>query len=225
MTVEPNVITALAKVQSEIGGIGKKKGGEGGISYAYRGIDAIAAAAQPLLGAAGVVIVPTEAKITGVEPLTVNGKPWTDTFVTVAWTIYGPGGVTDHICAVTQGMGRDNSDKGYNKAATQAFKNLVLRILCIGDPQDDADQPQHQNNYTDSRPEPQPDPARVAAEELFEMCKALTPALKADLKVWAEMTDVKLTVPALIADQRGREALDKWLHEPMEIDDSDKAPT
>lgn len=206
--MDSNVITALASVQAEIGGIGKKKGGEGGISYAYRGIDAIAAAAQPLLGAAGVVIVPTEAVITNVEQLTVNGKPWTDTFVTVRWTVYGPGGVEDRIEAVTQGVGRDNSDKGYNKAATQAFKNLVLRILCIGDPQDDADQPQHQNNYTDPTPEPM-DPDRRAAIDVFEEIRSLGADDKAEFSAWINSLGEhpKVTVDAMQADPAWRQTV------------------
>ena len=215
MAGDLNVITALAKVQSEIGGIGKTRPKDGQLSYAYRGIDAIASEAQPLFGKHGVVIVPTKTTITSVEPLTVNGKPWTDTLVSVHWTIYGPGGVDDCIESTTSGLGRDNSDKGVNKAATQAFKNLVLRILCIGDPQDDADQPQHQNNYTDSRPEPQPDPDRIEAEGLFAICKALPAGLKADLKAWAESHDIKITVPWLAGDPKARVLLDAWLHEPM----------
>lgn len=194
-----NVVTALASVQAAIGGIVKTRGGEGGISYAYRGIDAIAAAAQPLLGAAGVIIVPT-ATITHVEQITVNGKPWTDTFVNVEWAIYGPGGATDVIDAQTQGIGRDNSDKGYNKAATQAFKNLLLRLLCIGDPQDDADAPQHQNNHTDAPPAPVLD----EADDLFARVKATKGTPKADeLKALSvENGGLALSANALRADPR-----------------------
>lgn len=150
MTAPENVIAALARVTVEIGGIDKLTptqrkakgmaggGDERGISYPYRGIDQIAAAAQPLFGAYGVVIVPnvTEQRV---EQIKVNEKPWTDTFVTVQWTIYGPGGIPDHIAATTTGVGRDNSDKGVNKAMTTAYKNLLLRMLCIGDPHDDTD--------------------------------------------------------------------------------------
>lgn len=148
-----NVIAALAAVMTEVGGIAKTRGGDrdDGIKYAFRGIDAIAAAAQPLLGKYGVVIVPTSATITSIDPITVNNKPWTDTIVTVAWTVCGPGGVDDKIEAVTQGVGRDNSDKGYSKAATQAFKNLLLRLLCIGDPNDDTDGQTHERS-DDVRP-------------------------------------------------------------------------
>ncbi len=200
MTDQPaNVITALAKVQAEIGGIQKTRGGEGGITYAYRGIDAIAAA-QPLLGKHGVVINPTEATITNVEELTINNKPWTDTLVTVHWTIYGPGGTTDHIEAVTQGLGRDNSDKGINKACTQAFKNLLLRILCIGDPNDDADAPQHQNHTRDAHTEPEPDPGHDEAVELLTNIKGLDSASKDLFKTWAAELDRKVTERTLTLD-------------------------
>jgi hypothetical protein len=53
--------------------------------------------------------------------------------------VYGPGGLEDRIESVTMGIGRDNSDKSANKAMTGAFKNLLLRLLCIGDPADDTD--------------------------------------------------------------------------------------
>ncbi len=195
-----NVITALAAVQAEIGGISKKKGGEGSISYAYRGIDAIAAAAQPLLGRAGIVISPTDATITNVEQLTVNGKPWTDTLVTVNWTIYGPGGVTDHINAVTQGLGRDNSDKGYNKACTQAFKNVLLRILCIGDPNDDADAPQHQNNHTDWQPDTEPNPSHTEAITMLNAIKQLNPTNLTAFKTWATDRGHRITETTLTND-------------------------
>ena len=36
-------------------------------------------------------------------------------------------------------LGRDNSDKGVNKAMTQAYKYMLLQVLCIGDRKDDAD--------------------------------------------------------------------------------------
>ena len=151
-----NVVTALAAVMTDIGGIDKltpaqrrERGlqtgeSERGITYAYRGIDQIAAAAQPLFGKYGVVIVPTLVTRT-VEHIELNGRPWTDHFVTVTWRIYGPGGLDDHMTACSEGIGRDNSDKGANKAITSAFKNLLLRLLCIGDPLDDTDNEKHEN--------------------------------------------------------------------------------
>jgi hypothetical protein len=196
--VTENVITALAKVQAEIGGIGKTRPKDGQLSYAYRGIDAISSEAQPLFGKHGIVIVPTDTIITNTIDLTINGKPWVDVFVRVEWSVYGPGGIDDCITAATVGVGRDNSDKSLNKAATQAFKNLMLRILCIGDPQDDADQPQHQNNYTDPRPEPPAvdDPQRLEAVRVFDEIKGLMPFQRDVFNGWRDGRSV--SVPALM---------------------------
>lgn len=164
MSEQPtNVVAALARVTAELGGIEKLSaderrkrgmggGDERGVSYAYRGVDQIAAAAAPLFGKYGVVVVPNVVQQT-VEPLTINGKPWTDTAVTVEWNIYGPGGMGDVIQAVTNGLGRDNSDKGPNKALTQSYKNLLLRLLCIGDPADDADGHTHEADARKPQPE------------------------------------------------------------------------
>lgn len=156
MTDQPtNVVAALARVQADIGGIEKltpdqrRKRGQGGdergISYAYRGIDQIAAAAQPLFGKYGVIIAP-DADTYEAREITVNGKPWTDATLTVNWRVYGPGGLEDFLEARTVGLGRDNSDKAANKAMTGAYKNLLLRLLCIGDPDDDTDGQTHERD-------------------------------------------------------------------------------
>jgi hypothetical protein len=194
---ESNIIVALAKVQAAIGGIGKSKPKDAQLSYAYRGIDAISAAAQPLFGEHGIVIVPTVATITSIQDVTINGKPWTDTFVSVEWTVYGPGGIDDCITSVTQGVGRDNSDKGISKGMTQAFKNLLLRLLCIGDPQDDADRPEHQNNFTDAPAAPD------AADVLFSRVKATkgTPMETTLRNVAAESGGLALSARAFRDDQ------------------------
>lgn len=188
-----NVIAALARVTAEIGGIAKTRrrlepGEREGLKFPYRGIDAIASQAQPLLGKYGIVIVPTEAKIVNVENVTVGGNPWTDTLVTVLWTVYGPGGLDDSFESVTQGLGRDNSDKGYNKGATQAYKNLLLRLLCIGDPKDDADEPEHQDNVTSPPPvesAEEREAAKADTDALLEELKAAPEEVKLDLKKWA----------------------------------------
>lgn len=146
-----NVIAAVARVALEIGGIEKltptqraqrgmgSTGGERGITYAYRGIDVIASEAQPLFGKYGVVIVPIVASYEQQEIKTSGGGTMTAYLATVDWRVYGPGGLDDQFTATTVGEARDSGDKAMNKAHTAAFKNLLLRILCIGDPQDDTD--------------------------------------------------------------------------------------
>lgn len=150
-----NVIAAIARVTAEIGGIrkltptqraqrGMSGGDEKGVTWAYRGIDQIAQAAQPLFGKYGIVVMPNvlaheTTKIIKGQNVTLETTSWYRQQVTVEWTVYGPGGVTDFIRCETVGVGDDNSDKGMNKAMTAAFKNLLLRLLCIGDPLDDTD--------------------------------------------------------------------------------------
>lgn len=146
-----NVIAALARVEGEVGGIEKKHGGDGGIQYAFRGIDAISTIVQPLFAKYGVVVVPNVVEHSITE-ITVNGRPWTDGTLVVDWNIYGPGGPQDMIRATTVGLGRDNSEKTYAKAMTQAYKNLILRLLCIGDPEDDTDGVTHERDAGSSGP-------------------------------------------------------------------------
>jgi hypothetical protein len=153
------VAAALAAVMGELGGVAKLTpeqrrrkgmagGDERGVTYAYRGIDQIAAAAQPLFAKHGLVTVP-QVVDHSIKEIVVNQKPWTDTVVTVDWTIAGPG---DPLQARTMGWGRDNSDKGINKAMTGAFKNLLLRLLCIGDPDDDTDGHTHEADAKAAEP-------------------------------------------------------------------------
>lgn len=149
MTEPANVVEALACVMTDLPGIGKDgqaAAQQGG--YKYRGIEQITAEVQKLFAKYGIVPVP-RVKARSVEQIIVNEKPWTDTYLEVNWDIYGPGGIEDCLPATTFGHGRDNSDKGTNKAMTQAFKYLLLDMLCISDPADDND---GTNQAADSRP-------------------------------------------------------------------------
>jgi hypothetical protein len=198
-TKHETVAAALAAVMGELGGIEKltpeerrRRGlssGEKGVTYAYRGIDQIAAAAQPLLAKHGVILVPEVVDIQ-VEKITVNNNPWTDTMLTVRWTIAGPG---EALHACTAGLGRDNSDKGVNKAMTGAFKNLLLRLLCIGDPDDDTDGHTH---IADAAPViTAGSPSAVVFERLRQIVKG-TPVAE-ELKRLAAQHGKKLLEPDL----------------------------
>ena len=134
MTQPLSVVQALTAVMAEMPSIGKgDKSPEG---YAYRGIEAITKHLQPLLAKHGVIIAPS-ATVTEVRPSPAMKDGWQDVYMQVDWKVYGPDGSS--IEARTNGVGRDRSDKGANKAQTQALKYLLLQMLCIADKADDAD--------------------------------------------------------------------------------------
>jgi hypothetical protein len=205
-----NVVAALAAIKAQLPGIDKltpeerrkrglaaAAGDDRGVSYAFRGIEQIEGAVQRLSGELGVVWVP---RVVGreVREVLLNNKPWTDTWLEVEWTIYGPGGPQDYITATTVGLGRDNSDKGINKAMTGAAKNLLLRMFDIGDPADDTD---GQTHVADARPPAQPPPSDVtsdAVEALMERVKMVTdPDAQALLRQVAADHKMPLTARSL----------------------------
>jgi hypothetical protein len=169
MTERPsNVIEALTCVMADLPAIGKdgqaaqQQGG-----YAYRGIEQITAHTQGLFAKYGVVFTPHVVSYE-VRELTVNGKPWTDVYELVEYTVYGPGGREDCIkVGPLLAIGRDNSDKGANKCLTQAYKYALLQALCISDAKDDGDQASHVADAPKAEPEfvdlPQPLVDRLTA--------------------------------------------------------------
>jgi hypothetical protein len=191
-----NVTEALRRVMRDLGGIGKDQKSPQG--YAYRGIEQITSRAQQLFAQHGVVVVPTvvnwpEPKDLGAAGLAKQG--WTDERLTVRFRFYGPGGADDYIDAVTVGIGRDNSDKGANKAVTQALKYALLQVLCIGDPAGDTDahtDAAHEAPIRAARgrkePAKQAEPliAAEVVEELGTMLRAVGKALGAYPPEWVE---------------------------------------
>lgn len=223
-----NVIEALARVTWQIGGISKLTpeqrrrltgvaGEPGGVNFAYRGIDQIASAAQPLFGRYGVVIVP-KANTPEVNKIikgnaTMETTAWTRTTVEVEWSIYGPGGPEDKITAVTIGVADDNADKSVNKAMTAAFKNVLLRVLCIGDPQDDTDSYQRQpEDYNDPEPAGPPEPTPVQKLWQRVLVAASTPAADA-MKETAASLNLKLTERSLAENAGLFQRIEKLLDE------------
>jgi hypothetical protein len=132
-----HVIEALTRVMRDMPGIGKDL--ESAQGYKYRGIEQISAVAQKLLARHCVVAVPKVLSRKVVD-VTINNKPWTQDELEVIYHFYGPGGLTDVLeVGPVWGLGRDNSDKGANKAFTQAMKVTLIQVLCIGDSTHDAD--------------------------------------------------------------------------------------
>lgn len=194
MTPKPtNVITALSAVMADMPAIGKtdKNTAQG---WTFRGIEAITAQLQPLLAKHGVVIIPSST-IVSVHQAVGMKDGWTDTTLTIDWCIYGPGGVTDMVTARTVGIGRDNSDKGANKAATAAYKYLLLHLLSIGDRADDSDSHDYDHARTTHTTRTTPTP-----DTIFDRCRTASADVKERLKALAESNNRKITIKELAAD-------------------------
>lgn len=209
-TAVPTVGQAVAQIMAELPGIGKdEQMGSGQYGYAYRGIDTITRHVQPLLAKHGVVIAP-RSTLVSMQPA-LDAKPgWQDVILSVEWTITGPDG--SQLTAQTIGIGRDNADKGANKAQSQAYKYLLLQLLCIADKADDSDGVDYSGSHADTsrRPpagrngshrtglspqEPQHD---EVAERVYARLKecAGTP-IAADMKAWAAEQGKELKLAAL----------------------------
>ena len=192
------VVEALAAVAAKLPPIGKTNRSPEG--YAYRGIEDIVAAASKLLAEHAVVICPSTT-IMSITPVAGMKEGWQDVQVTVDWTIHGPDG--DHITARTVGIGRDKSDKGANKAHTQAKKYLLMDLLHVADAADDAEA----HDTTDPAPPP---PVDVRAE--MDAIKALNSPDRRRLwdllhvpesdKPWAAIASVMASDPAKLAAAR-----------------------
>lgn len=196
---------ALAQVMAELPAIGKDgraDAAQGG--YAYRGIEQITKEAQGLFAKHGVVIVPAVQSVE-VKDILVRDKPWTDTTLVVNYTLVGPDGST--LTATTVGIGRDNSDKGANKAMTQAFKYLLLQVLCISDAKDDADGFTHEADARREPEHPNAERVRLVADRL----RNLDPPGQESAKEWAKGRS--LAGAELLKDERWLELVESWLDE------------
>lgn len=196
------IAQALAKVMADLPAIGKDQSAsqaQGG--YAYRGIEQITRHVQGLFAKHGVVVVPSVQSVE-TRDLLVNQKPWTDTTLVVNYTLVGPDGSS--LEATTVGIGRDNADKGANKAMTQAFKYLLLQVLCISDAKDDADGHTFEADAATQR--------NPRVDEAWAEIKALDKPGKDALKSWAAEYGHTLTAAAL-ADPNGLtlQAVENWL--------------
>lgn len=213
-----SVVKAISRVMAELPAIGKEgKADPAQGGYRYRGIEQITAAAQRLMADQGVVFVPRVVSVDIVD-ITVNGKPWTDTRLTVEYLVYGPAG--DHIVVgPLLAIGRDNSDKGANKAMTQAYKQALLQVFCVADSKDDADGTTHE---ADTRPTHQPSSmdeggadaiatllgymdgkhAKDVNDALLASWRALPDERRDEVKAWLKARGYSQPVPVKLDDAK-----------------------
>ncbi|MFR0781185.1 MAG: ERF family protein [Zhenhengia sp.] len=125
---EKKIYSAICSVMSEIGAIGKnKKNQQQG--FAYRGIDDVMNALQPLLSKHKVFVTPEIMEQRREERQTAKGGNLIYSICTVKYTFYTTDGSS--VSAIVIGEGMDSGDKATNKAMSIAFKYACFQVFCI----------------------------------------------------------------------------------------------
>lgn len=150
ITVIPKVGGLIYKkiplIMGEVGAIGKTRQGTG-INYAFRGIDDLTFALQPLLTKHGVFPTPKVISIAREERTTKSGTVMTISVINMEFTFFAEDGSS--VCATTVGEAMDTSDKSCNKAMSAAFKYALLQVFCI--PTEEEKDTEYQNHEMPNR--------------------------------------------------------------------------
>lgn len=142
----PRVYAAIARVQAALAreGIAKAKPTGGGVSYAFRGIDAVYNALAPVLAREGLCVLPRVVAREQVERASKSGGTLFYTTLTVEFDFVSAEDGSRHVVR-TVGEAMDSGDKSSNKAMSAAYKYACFMAFCIpteGDNDADAHQPE-----------------------------------------------------------------------------------
>lgn len=176
MTVEEKI----AKIMGELPAIGKdSKAPDVMGGFMFRGIEQLTGILQTRCAAEGIVFIPRVVHMQILDaPSTSRGGVQKDVVLQVEYEVSD--GDDAILVGPIVGIGRDGTDKGANKAMTQAFKYAILQLFMISDKADDGDA----QSYEDTKaPEPPVAAALDAAHEaLVARIKNLTPDQQAECR-------------------------------------------
>ena len=137
-TSEPKgIYQAMAAIAAEIGAIGKDKRCTQGASFAYRGIDDVYNALNPIMAKHGVFVLPIAGERTTETRQTRNGATMEIVVMRMTYKFCHADG--SFVEAVTVGQAMDSGDKATNKAMAIAHKYAILQAFCI--PTEDMEDP------------------------------------------------------------------------------------
>jgi len=154
-------------------------------NFAYRGIDQVYNAINPLMAKYGLITVPRVLERSQEYVATRNGGQMKNVLLKVAYDFVGLQG--DKVTAEVYGEAADNGDKATSKALAIAHKYAVFQLFCIPTEEIrkiDPDQYSHQmvvNNQRKPKPEVKRSPT---LKTMYEKVRQLTGAGKNK-----EMTD------------------------------------
>lgn len=122
------IFKQLALVMKDVGAVGKNQRNSAQ-GYAFRGIDDIYNAVQPVFAKHGVVMVPYLRSHIQTERPSKSGGTLISTIVEMEYKLYAEDG--SFILIKTVGEGMDSGDKSTNKAMASAAKYALMQGLCL----------------------------------------------------------------------------------------------
>lgn len=178
-----NVFQAINAIMEDLEPISKDKRasyGSGNGGYAYRGVDDVMNALQPLMKKHGLFVVPRvvhQEREERIEEKAYNGQTKQSrtkfSILTVEYTFYALDGTS--VTATVVGEGMDSGDKASNKAMSVAYKYACFQVFSIPtEEMVDPDAEIHGNNYPVNAAPPAP-PAPPQKYYCEECGKEFTP--------------------------------------------------
>lgn len=151
MAEKATLTERLVAIAGEVERLGHDGQMQGGGSYKYTSINAIADLARPLLAKHGVAVIPGPVEVLAHDDLPKGYH----CVIRRAWTIKAG---EEEMYTQSIGASADSSDKAYNKAHTYARKNFLLDLLNLSTGEDpDSERPEVGRR---ERPAPAPRPAK-----------------------------------------------------------------
>lgn len=127
-------LEALTKIKEELARIGIAKDRENEMQrFMFRSIDALYNVLGPLFAKHGVLTIPVVEERTQEVFETAKGSRMFHVVLRVRYYLQTQedGEERDTVTAVVYGEALDTSDKATNKALTQAYKYMLIQVLCI----------------------------------------------------------------------------------------------
>lgn len=128
MSEAPKIYALLALAMGKVGVVGKE-GRNQQQNYAFRAMDDVAAAVQPVFAELGIVPVPFVVEREREEFKTAKGASMVSVRLLVDHHFYAPDG--SFVTVRTLGEGMDSGDKATNKALSAALKYALTELLVI----------------------------------------------------------------------------------------------
>lgn len=135
--MEKLIFNQIPLIIEDIEAIKKKKSIGGGITYAFRGIDAFMNALNPLLAKYKVTIAPEVIHNQREVIATNNGGKMNLVVLTIKYTFYAQDGSS--FSTVMIGESFDSGDKASNKAQSIALKYCLMQVFMV--PTEDIEDP------------------------------------------------------------------------------------